>query len=147
MRSQAFHGEVFALPVAFELPPDADDATRTPLGFLYGAVIYKLGDGLSASGRLRRPTTASTRTASVSITAASRSVPEQRSKKRLHRLDNLGIKHGGVTPTMPVRAVESNHSQHQRRQISTDRLDGQDHGHDGQRIPADDDPEAETPLG
>jgi glyoxylase I family protein len=45
-RSRAFYDDVFGLPVAFELPPDADDATREQLGFLFGGVIYQLGDSL-----------------------------------------------------------------------------------------------------
>lgn len=45
-RSRAFYDAVFALPVAFELPPDADAATREQLSFLYGGVIYKLGPSL-----------------------------------------------------------------------------------------------------
>ena len=42
----AFYDEIFALPVAFEVPADADDATREQLSFLYGGVIYKLGSSL-----------------------------------------------------------------------------------------------------
>jgi glyoxylase I family protein len=45
-RSRAFYDQVFALPVAFEVPADADDETRERLGFLYGGVIYHLGSGL-----------------------------------------------------------------------------------------------------
>jgi glyoxylase I family protein len=45
-RSRAFYDEVFGLPVAFEVPADADEATREQLGFLYGGVIYALGDSL-----------------------------------------------------------------------------------------------------
>jgi catechol 2,3-dioxygenase-like lactoylglutathione lyase family enzyme len=45
-RSRAFYDDVFGLPVAFELPADADDATRAQLAFLYGGVIYRLGDSL-----------------------------------------------------------------------------------------------------
>ena len=33
-------------PVAYELPADADEATKQQLGFLFGGVIYKLGDSL-----------------------------------------------------------------------------------------------------
>ncbi|MDP9094038.1 MAG: VOC family protein [Actinomycetota bacterium] len=44
--SRAFYDDLFALPVAYELPADADDATRESLGFLYGGVIYWLGDSL-----------------------------------------------------------------------------------------------------
>ncbi len=45
-RSRAFYDLVFALPVALEVPPDADEETRQRLGFLYGGVIYRLGSGL-----------------------------------------------------------------------------------------------------
>lgn len=45
-RSRAFYDDVFGLPVAFELPADADDKTREQLSFLFGGVIYQLGDSL-----------------------------------------------------------------------------------------------------
>jgi glyoxylase I family protein len=45
-RSRAFYDEVFGLPVAFEVPADADEATREQLDFLYGGVIYALGGSL-----------------------------------------------------------------------------------------------------
>jgi glyoxylase I family protein len=45
-RSRAFYDAVFALPVAVELPPDADEATREQFGFLFGGIIYQLGDSL-----------------------------------------------------------------------------------------------------
>ncbi|QWZ08273.1 VOC family protein [Nocardioides panacis] len=45
-RSRAFYDAVLGLPVAFELPPDADEATREQLSFLFGGVIYRLGDSL-----------------------------------------------------------------------------------------------------
>ena len=37
---------MFGLPVAFEVPADADEATRAQLAFLYGGVVYALGDSL-----------------------------------------------------------------------------------------------------
>ncbi|GAA1902512.1 VOC family protein [Lapillicoccus jejuensis] len=43
-RSRAFYDAVFGLPVAFELPADADEATRDQLSFLFGGVIYRLGE-------------------------------------------------------------------------------------------------------
>ncbi len=55
-RSRAFYDAVFGLPVAFELPADADPATREQLSFLFGGVIYALGDsllGLRPVGRER----------------------------------------------------------------------------------------------
>jgi glyoxylase I family protein len=45
-RSRAFYERVFGLPVAFEVPADADAATREQLHFLYGGVIFQLGSGL-----------------------------------------------------------------------------------------------------
>lgn len=45
-RSRAFYDAVLGLPVAFELPPDADDQTREQLSFLFGGVIYRLGGSL-----------------------------------------------------------------------------------------------------
>ncbi len=44
-RSRAFYELVFGLPVAFELPADADDATREQLSFLHGGVIYAVPGG------------------------------------------------------------------------------------------------------
>ena len=45
-RSRAFYDDVFGLPVAFEVPADADEATRDQLWWLYGGVVYALGDSL-----------------------------------------------------------------------------------------------------
>lgn len=45
-RSRAFYDELFGLPVAFELPDDADEATRAALWFLFGGVIYQFGGSL-----------------------------------------------------------------------------------------------------
>ena len=45
-RSRAFYDDLFALDVAYEIPDGADDRTREQLAFLYGGVIYKLGDSL-----------------------------------------------------------------------------------------------------
>ena len=44
-RSRAFYDTVFGFPVAYEVPPDADDATRAGLAFLYGGVIYAVPGG------------------------------------------------------------------------------------------------------
>lgn len=45
-RSRAFYDGVFGFPVAFEVPPGADDATREQLGFLFGGLIYAVPGGL-----------------------------------------------------------------------------------------------------
>ena len=43
-RSRKFYESVFGWPVALEVPADADDATRERMGFLFGGVLYNLGD-------------------------------------------------------------------------------------------------------
>ncbi|MFD3410244.1 VOC family protein [Streptomyces cyaneofuscatus] len=45
-RSRAFYDAVLGLPVAFEIPLDADEQTREELSFLFGGVIYQLGESL-----------------------------------------------------------------------------------------------------
>jgi glyoxylase I family protein len=45
-RSRAFYDDLFGLPVAIEMPADADDATRESFAFLYGGLLYQLGDTL-----------------------------------------------------------------------------------------------------
>ncbi len=44
-RARAFYDRLFGLPVAYEVPEDADEATREQLGFLFGGVIYALPSG------------------------------------------------------------------------------------------------------
>ena len=45
-RSREFYDAIFGLPVAFEMPDGADDATKEQLWFLFGGVIYQFGDSL-----------------------------------------------------------------------------------------------------
>lgn len=45
-RSRRFYESVFGWPVLLEVPDDADDATREQLGFLFGGVIYDIGEAL-----------------------------------------------------------------------------------------------------
>jgi glyoxylase I family protein len=44
--SRQFYDTVFGWPVFAALPDDADDATREQLSFLFGGVIYDIGDAL-----------------------------------------------------------------------------------------------------
>ncbi len=44
--SRSFYDSVFGFEVAYELPADADEATREQLGFLFGGVIYQFAGGL-----------------------------------------------------------------------------------------------------
>lgn len=43
-RSRAFYDDIFGWPIAIQMPPDADDATRERYAFLFGGVIYQLGE-------------------------------------------------------------------------------------------------------
>ena len=45
-RSRSFYDDIFGFAVAYEMPADADAATREALGFLFGGVIYQVGEGL-----------------------------------------------------------------------------------------------------
>jgi glyoxylase I family protein len=45
-RSRQFYESVFDWPVLFEVPDNADEATKSALSFLYGGVIYDLGGTL-----------------------------------------------------------------------------------------------------
>ncbi|MBV8863660.1 MAG: VOC family protein, partial [Mycobacterium sp.] len=45
-RSRGFYESVFGWPVLLEIPDNADDATRSQLGFLFGGVIYDMGGAL-----------------------------------------------------------------------------------------------------
>ncbi|MGH7921858.1 MAG: VOC family protein [Candidatus Dormibacteraceae bacterium] len=45
-RSRTFYEALFGWPVAVELPADADAATQERLQFLFGGVIYRVGDSL-----------------------------------------------------------------------------------------------------
>ena len=45
-RSRAFYDQLFGWEVAYEVPADADDATKEALGFLFGGLIYAVPGGL-----------------------------------------------------------------------------------------------------
>lgn len=45
-RSRGFYDAIFGLPVLLEVPPGVEDAAAAGLGFLFGGVIYQLGDSL-----------------------------------------------------------------------------------------------------
>jgi glyoxylase I family protein len=43
-RSRQFYESVFGWPINLEMPEDADEETRERLWFLFGGVIYNVGD-------------------------------------------------------------------------------------------------------
>ena len=92
--SRAFYDDVFGLPVAFEVPADADDTTRDQLGFLFGGVIYQLGDSLFGLRPVGEDTFDEDRVGldHVSFAVASRTDLEAAAAL----LDERGVDHGGV---------------------------------------------------
>ncbi len=87
---------MFGLPVAFEVPADADEATREQLGFLFGGVIYACGQQLLG---LRPVAPEGDRFSEdrvgldhLSLAVADRPALDAAAA----RLDELGVAHGGV---------------------------------------------------
>lgn len=93
-RSRSFYEDVFGWPVAFELPPDADAATREQLSFLFGGVIYALGDSLLGLRPVGEDEFGENRTGLDHISFAVASHDELESAASL--LDDRGIAHQGV---------------------------------------------------
>lgn len=95
-RSRAFYDEVFGLPVAFEVPPDADEATRQELAFLYGGVIYHLGTGLLGL-RPVAPGEDCFDEDRVGLDHLSFAVADRRAlEAAAEHLDSLGVPHGAI---------------------------------------------------
>lgn len=97
VRSRAFYEDVFGFPVAYEVPADADDATKEALAFLFGGVIYSLGGGTLFG--LRPVAPGSDRFDEdrvgldhVSFALAGRSDLES----AVAALDERGVAHGGI---------------------------------------------------
>lgn len=92
--SRAFYDAVFGLPVAFEVPEGADEATREQLGFLFGGVIYQLGDSLLGLRPVADDVFSENRVGldHLSFTVEDREVLDDAAKQ----LDARGIAHPGV---------------------------------------------------
>lgn len=93
-RSRAFYDDVFGLPVAFELPADADAETREQLSFLYGGVIYRLGDSLLGLRPVGGDAFVEDRTGLDHVSFAVDSRSDLITAATM--LDERGIAHGGV---------------------------------------------------
>jgi glyoxylase I family protein len=95
-RSRAFYDEVLGLPVAYELPPDADAETREKLWFLFGGVIYRCGPGLFG---LRPVAPVSDRFDEdrVGLDHVSFAVPDRSSlEEAVVALEARGVAHAGI---------------------------------------------------
>ena len=92
--SRKFYDDVFALPVAFEMPDDADEQTREQLSFLYGGVIYQLGDSLLGLRPVGSQSFDEDGTGLDHLSFAVESRIEL--EEAAQHLDDLGIEHEGV---------------------------------------------------
>lgn len=93
-RSREFYDAVLGLPVVYEVPADADAATREQLAFLFGGVVYKLGDALLG---LRPVATDSFDEDRVGLDHVSFSVGSHADLEAAATLlDERGITHAGV---------------------------------------------------
>lgn len=95
-RSRAFYDALFGLPVLVEAPDNPDPATRESLAFLYGGVIYQLGD---AAFGLRPVAADRFDEDRVGLDHISFAVPGRADLDAAASvLDEHGIAHGGVKP-------------------------------------------------
>src|SRR3954462_2964362 len=95
-RSRAFYEQVFGLPVALELPADADEATPEQLHYLFGGVLYRMGGALLG---LRPVAPAGDRFDEdrVGLDHLSFGVDSVADLEEMaRRLEGLGVAHGGV---------------------------------------------------
>lgn len=94
--SRAFYDGVFGWDVAFELPDDADEATREKLWFLFGGVIYAIPGGLLGL-RPVAPGDDAFSEDRVGLDHLSFTVPDRGElDAATELLDSLGVAHGGV---------------------------------------------------
>ncbi|SDX76829.1 Glyoxalase/Bleomycin resistance protein/Dioxygenase superfamily protein [Modestobacter sp. DSM 44400] len=94
-RSRAFYDDVLGLPVAFEVPADADAATREQLAWLYGGVIYAVGDSLLGLRPVAEDVFSADRTGLDHLSFAVGSRADLDAAAAM--LDERGTAHGGVT--------------------------------------------------
>lgn len=106
VRSRAFYEDVFGFEVAMEVPADADEATRQALGFLYGGVLYKVGQALFGL-RPAAPDTDRFHEDRVGLDHLSFAVASQADlDAAATMLDGKGIAHGGVKNIGPAFILE-----------------------------------------
>lgn len=103
-RSRRFYESVFGWPVAYEMPEGADDETRAALWFLFGGVIYNIGDGLIG---LRPVATDSFNEDRVGLDHLAFNVGSKAEiDSAAALLDELNIPHEGVKDVGPMYILE-----------------------------------------
>lgn len=103
-RSRRFYDDVFGFPVAYELPPDADEQTRAAMWFLFGGVIYALPDGQLLALRPVAPAGDAFDCDRVGLDHLSLTVADVEAAVAV--LDELGVGHGPVKDLGVARMVE-----------------------------------------
>jgi glyoxylase I family protein len=103
-RSRAFYEAVFGWPVLLEMPPDADDATREQLAFLFGGVIYRAPDFLLGLRPVATDRFHEDRCGLDHLGLGVKSRPDLDDAAR--HLDGLGIPHEGVKDIGPSYILE-----------------------------------------
>jgi glyoxylase I family protein len=103
-RSRRFYESVFGWRVALEVPDDADDATREALGFLFGGVIYHIGESLVGLRPVATDTFDEDRVGldHLAFRVASRAELDSAAQ----HLDDLGIAHEPVKDIGPAYILE-----------------------------------------
>ncbi|GAY07557.1 VOC family protein [Pseudonocardia sp. N23] len=95
-RSKRFYDDVLGLPVAFQLPPDADEKTREENWWLFGGVVYQVPGGFFGL-RPVAPADDSFTEDRAGLDHLSFAVPSRADlDAAAARLDELGIAHEGV---------------------------------------------------
>lgn len=93
-KSRAFYDSVFGFEVAFELPPNPDEATKEALGFLFGGVIYKFGGGLLGLRPVSEGAFHEDKTGLDHLSFSVASLQDLHDAAKV--LDDLGVAHEGV---------------------------------------------------
>jgi len=102
--SRRFYEDVFGLEVAYEVPADADDATKEALGFLFGGVIYSLPGGMLLGLRPVAPGGDRFDEDRVGLDHLSITVDDL--EAAVAELDRLGVAHGEIKDLGGPRIVE-----------------------------------------
>lgn len=93
-RSRAFYEGIFAWPVAMEMPADTPSKDQARYAFLYGGVIYNLGQSLLGLRPVSTDGFDENRTGLDHLSLAVTSHADLDAAIEL--LDGLGIGHGGI---------------------------------------------------
>lgn len=103
-RSRRFYESVFGWPVLLAVPENADDATRDSLAFLFGGVIYNMGNALIGLRPVGADAFDENRVGldHIAFTVSSKADLDAAAT----HLDDLGVAHEGVKDIGPAYILE-----------------------------------------